>query len=100
MKTGFDAPAGGSAQVAGCDRIKLKAGDEIIIRLLAEPVHFYLHPPDLAETNLIRAGTNGHSVKPAAFYDLVERISPGPYLDVFGGRNTLRFGWDAWGDGR
>lgn len=48
MKTGFDAPAGGSAQVAGCDRIKLKAGDEIIIRLLAEPVHFYLHPYDQA----------------------------------------------------
>lgn len=48
MKTGFDAPAAGSAQVAGCDRIKLKAGDEIIIRLLAEPVHFYIHPYDQA----------------------------------------------------
>jgi N6-adenosine-specific RNA methylase IME4 len=56
--------------------------------------------PDHAETNLIRAGTNGHSVKPQAFYDMVERISPGPYLDLFGGRGTLRFNWDAWGDGR
>lgn len=55
--------------------------------------------PDLAETNLIRAGTNGHSVKPQAFYDMVERISPGPYLDLFG-RGTLRFHWDQWGDGK
>jgi N6-adenosine-specific RNA methylase IME4 len=56
--------------------------------------------PDLAETNIIRAGTNGHSVKPQAFYDMVERISPGPFIDVFGGRGTLRFNWDAWGDGK
>ena len=29
------------------------------------------------------AERHGHSVKPAAFYDLVARMSPGPYLDVF-----------------
>ena len=37
-----------------------------------------------------------HSVKPDAFYDLVERVSPGPYLELFARR--ARFGWDYWGD--
>jgi len=37
-----------------------------------------------------------HSEKPAAFYDTVESMSPGPFLDVFARRN--RFGWDAFGD--
>ena len=36
-----------------------------------------------------------HSEKPAAFYDMVESMSPGPYLDVFARKQ--RFGWDAWG---
>ena len=37
-----------------------------------------------------------HSSKPDAFYDLVERVSPGPYLEMFARR--ARFGWDYWGD--
>lgn len=37
-----------------------------------------------------------HSVKPDAFYDLVEQASPGPYLEMFARR--ARFGWDYWGD--
>jgi len=37
-----------------------------------------------------------HSEKPAAFYDLVERMSPGPYLDVFA--RTQRFNFDTFGD--
>ena len=36
-----------------------------------------------------------HSVKPGAFYDLVERVSPGPYLELFA--RTQRLGWDSWG---
>ena len=38
----------------------------------------------------------GHSVKPEAFYDLVESVSPGPYLELFARRNRL--GWDTWGN--
>ena len=38
----------------------------------------------------------GHSVKPDAFYDLVEEASPGPYLELFARRE--RIGWDSWGD--
>lgn len=37
-----------------------------------------------------------HSAKPEAFLDLVERVSPGPYLEMFARRNRL--GWDTWGD--
>jgi len=37
-----------------------------------------------------------HSVKPDAFLDMVERVSPGPYVELFARR--ARFGWDYWGD--
>jgi N6-adenosine-specific RNA methylase IME4 len=37
-----------------------------------------------------------HSAKPDAFLDMVERVSPGPYLELFARR--ARFGWDYWGD--
>lgn len=37
-----------------------------------------------------------HSTKPEAFLDLVEQVSPGPYLEMFARRNRL--GWDTWGD--
>lgn len=38
-----------------------------------------------------------HSVKPAAFGDLVEKVSPGPYLELFA--RQPRLGWDSWGKG-
>ena len=38
-----------------------------------------------------------HSVKPPAFLDIVERVSPGPYAELFA--RAPRFGWDAWGRG-
>jgi N6-adenosine-specific RNA methylase IME4 len=36
-----------------------------------------------------------HSAKPEAFLDIVEQVSPGPYLEMFARRNRL--GWDTWG---
>jgi N6-adenosine-specific RNA methylase IME4 len=38
----------------------------------------------------------GHSVKPDAFYDLVEKASPGEYLELFARR--ARTGWTTWGN--
>jgi N6-adenosine-specific RNA methylase IME4 len=38
-----------------------------------------------------------HSEKPEAFLDLVEQVSPGPYVELFARRDRL--GWDTWGDG-
>jgi N6-adenosine-specific RNA methylase IME4 len=37
-----------------------------------------------------------HSAKPEAFLDMVETVSPGPYLELFARRNRL--GWDTWGN--
>lgn len=37
-----------------------------------------------------------HSAKPDAFLDVVERVSPSPYLEMFARR--ARFGWVYWGD--
>jgi N6-adenosine-specific RNA methylase IME4 len=37
-----------------------------------------------------------HSAKPEEFYSLVERCSPGPYLEMFA--RERRMGWDAWGN--
>jgi N6-adenosine-specific RNA methylase IME4 len=38
-----------------------------------------------------------HSAKPDAFGDLVETVSPGPYVELFCRRP--RMGWDSWGKG-
>ena len=37
-----------------------------------------------------------HSAKPEAFYDLVEQVSPTPYIELFSRR--ARLGWGTWGD--
>ena len=37
-----------------------------------------------------------HSHKPEEFYDIVERVSPGSYLELFARRR--RHGWTAWGN--
>jgi N6-adenosine-specific RNA methylase IME4 len=39
----------------------------------------------------------GHSTKPAAFLDVVERVSPPPYVELFA--RAPRLGWDHWGYG-
>lgn len=42
------------------------------------------------------APTNGHSVKPREQFAVIERCSPGPYLELFARRPQS--GWDAWGN--
>lgn len=37
-----------------------------------------------------------HSAKPEAFIDLVEQVSPPPYVELFARRQRL--GWDTWGN--
>ncbi len=37
-----------------------------------------------------------HSVKPQIFYDRVEQMSPGPFVELFARRP--REGWSVWGD--
>ena len=53
-------------------------------------------PAALREPNVVMAQRSRHSAKPAEFFDLVQRVSPGPYAELFA--RSQRFGWDAWGD--
>lgn len=54
-------------------------------------------PPAQRESNVIVAAKGAHSAKPDAFYDLVERVSPGPYLELFARRARLG-DWSYWGN--
>lgn len=48
------------------------------------------------QPNVFFAPRGSHSEKPAAFYDIVERMSVGPYLDVFARKQ--RFNWETFGN--
>ena len=52
--------------------------------------------PALRESNHFAARRQEHSRKPDRFYEMVERVSPGPYLELFARRR--RYGWDVWGN--
>lgn len=49
-----------------------------------------------AEASVLTHRRLAHSQKPEAFLDLVEQVSPGPYLEMFSRR--ARLGWQTWGD--
>jgi N6-adenosine-specific RNA methylase IME4 len=44
----------------------------------------------------IEAARTEHSVKPEIFREILERVSPGPYLELFARNN--RPGWTCWGN--
>lgn len=52
--------------------------------------------PGRTETNIMISRKREHSRKPDLAYDLIERCSPGPYLELFARRG--REGWIQWGD--
>jgi N6-adenosine-specific RNA methylase IME4 len=54
-------------------------------------------PAAQRERNWFEASIGAHSEKPDAFYDLVERVSPGPYLELFSRRARLG-DWHYWGN--
>lgn len=51
---------------------------------------------DRSERSIIIAPVGRHSEKPELFYDKVERLSPGPYVELFARRQ--RNGWTCLGD--
>lgn len=55
-----------------------------------------LRTNDRTLRNWFEAPRGRHSAKPDSFYDLVEKASPGPFLEMFARRRRL--GWDAWGN--
>ena len=49
-----------------------------------------------SQGNWLFAPVQDHSHKPEEMYDIIERLSPGDYLELFARRP--RHGWDAWGN--
>ena len=56
-----------------------------------------LAPLQRHDSTWFTAPRGPHSVKPSSFLDLVERVSPGPYVELFA--RQPRLGWDHWGHG-
>jgi N6-adenosine-specific RNA methylase IME4 len=52
--------------------------------------------PGRSQVNMIESRKREHSRKPDEQYELIERCSPGPYLELFS-RGT-RKGWTVWGN--
>lgn len=52
-------------------------------------------PPELRQENVIMAPKGDHSAKPDALYEIVERVSPGPYAELFA--RKPRDGWFSTG---
>ncbi len=52
--------------------------------------------PGRTQVNIIRSRKREHSRKPDELYDIIERCSPGPYLELFA--RHKRTGWFQWGD--
>ena len=53
-------------------------------------------PPARSTTNVIEARKRGHSQKPHELYDLIEKCSNGPYIELFA--REKRPNWAAWGN--
>jgi len=51
--------------------------------------------PGRRQVNLVPTRKREHSRKPEEIYNLIERCSPGPYLELFA--RYLRPGWAQWG---
>jgi N6-adenosine-specific RNA methylase IME4 len=56
-----------------------------------------LAPKQRADSTWWQWSRMGHSRKPPGFLDVVEQVSPGPYVELF--CREPRFGWDSWGRG-
>ena len=54
------------------------------------PIRFH------SQATWLFAPLQDHSHKPEELYDIIERCSPGPYVELFARRP--RHGWDAWGN--
>jgi N6-adenosine-specific RNA methylase IME4 len=52
--------------------------------------------PGRRQVNLFAERKREHSRKPEQLYDIIERCSPGPYLELFARHG--RDGWHQWGD--
>ena len=54
--------------------------------------------PGRRQVNLLATRKREHSRKPDELYDIIERCSPGPFLEMFARGNPRRPNWTVWGD--
>ncbi|MBI3090657.1 MAG: S-adenosylmethionine-binding protein [Candidatus Tectomicrobia bacterium] len=52
--------------------------------------------PGRSQVNIIVCRKREHSRKPEKIYDVIQRCSPGPYLELFAREKVT--GWTQWGD--
>jgi N6-adenosine-specific RNA methylase IME4 len=52
--------------------------------------------PGRTQVNLVATRKREHSRKPEEIYGLIERCSPGPYLELFARQRVA--GWEQWGN--
>lgn len=52
--------------------------------------------PGRSQVNIIRTQKQEHSRKPDELYEIIEKCSPGPYLEIFA--RGKRSGWDVFGN--
>ena len=71
-----------------------RSASEYVLFCTREKLPFTTY--EKAYRNWFEADRRKHSQKPDTFYELVQTVSPGPYLDLFG--RTQREGWEVWGD--
>ncbi len=53
-------------------------------------------PPGRRQVNILLSQKRDHSRKPDGLYDIIEKCSPGPYLELFARHE--RQGWKQWGN--
>ncbi|MDH4229095.1 MAG: MT-A70 family methyltransferase [Nitrospirota bacterium] len=53
-------------------------------------------PPGRSQVNIIRTQKREHSKKPDELHQIIEKCSPGPYLELFA--RGMRNGWSHWGN--
>ena len=80
--------------------VKPSIGIGQYLRLRHEPILFgvrgRLRTSDHGVDSVIEAPRGRHSEKPAEAYQRIERVSPGPRLEIFA--RAPRVGWDVWGN--
>jgi N6-adenosine-specific RNA methylase IME4 len=52
--------------------------------------------PGRRQVNFLKTQKREHSRKPDELYEIIERCSPGPYLEMFA--RSTRSGWTSWGN--
>lgn len=84
-KTGNPTPFGGSIAPNHAEFLLIgtKGSPEVLVRIKSSVID-------------APAVIFGHSAKPEAFIDMVEQVSPAPYVELFARRQRL--GWDTWGN--